>query len=280
MRGGIRLHDAFVHAEVAAIKPHEIGHGALVDGRAMVAIFVGDDVLAGGGAEALAAGGNFRGENSDAILDDHGVLFRERNLHAQLIWHGPATEEHLRALPVFAPRGKIKWEHSLARRGLVAVGAGIEQGADVIGLSEPGGEHQKINAGLLLDVEPEVFRFQKRHELFLTIFREDSVRIAAAGEESAEKHRVILGDGVGDQRRRACFAGGRRGMLAQEKANLFLQVRFQRDLERIPGAGRPLQCGGKFVQNALENFHVAGLESHRQQVAIRGGSHIEVRHAR
>src|SRR5438132_13584237 len=44
-RGVIR-HDAFVHSEVETAQPHEIRHLNLVNGRPMVAILIGNDVIA------------------------------------------------------------------------------------------------------------------------------------------------------------------------------------------------------------------------------------------
>ena len=95
-----------------------------------------------------------------------------------------------------------------------------------------------------------------------------------------EKRRVIVGDGVGDERDGAAFAGGGRGVFAQKKPNLLLHIRVQRGFERAPGARGPLERGRETLEHGLENFHVAGLEGHGQQVGAGCRGRLEIRHQR
>src|ERR1700730_6228736 len=54
---GIIRNDSFVHSEIEAANPLQVGHLDFVDRRPMVAIFVGDDVLAPAGGKTFPPGG-------------------------------------------------------------------------------------------------------------------------------------------------------------------------------------------------------------------------------
>ena len=159
----------------------------------------------------------------------------------------------------------------------VAIGAGIEQGADVIGFAQAGREHQEVHAGFLLDVKPQISRFDQRDEFLLGRFRDDKVRVAAGGKKGFEERRVIGGDSVGDQRDDAPRARRWRGMFAQQKPDLLSQAVTYRHLKGVARLRRPLQGGRKPFQDHLENRHVAAGERSRQEIAPGRGTGIEAR---
>ena len=93
-----------------------------------------------------------------------------------------------------------------------------------------------------------------------------------------EQGRIIAGNGVGNERDRAVFAGRGCGVLAQKKPNLILHISVQGFFKRTSRARRPLKRRGKPLQDRLENVQVACLKGHGEEVMALDRSGFKIRY--
>ncbi|PYK90574.1 MAG: hypothetical protein DME35_05395 [Verrucomicrobia bacterium] len=215
-RGVIR-HDAFVHSEVETAQPHEIRHLNLVNGRPMVAILIGNDVIATLGGIPVPTGRTGRIQNWHAISDERHVLRSERNFYAQMVGRRSAAEENLRSPPVSELGREIKRDHFITAGGTVAIGAGLQQRADVIGATQSGREHQAGNVAIVLNVIAKRLR-RKCVQKFLVVFwRQSRVHVCAAVQQGRKQGRVIGSNRVGKQRNAFPFRRRRRNMFRKQQ---------------------------------------------------------------
>src|SRR5882724_13471542 len=133
VRGRIIWHYALVHPEIKTAQSHEVGHIDMINGRTMIAFFVSDDEIAALGGIAVTTGGTGRIQNRHAVLDQRHVLRSERNFYAEMIGRRSAAEKNLRRLPMAELSREIKRDHLVTAGGAIAIGACLQQRADVIG---------------------------------------------------------------------------------------------------------------------------------------------------
>src|ERR1700736_3358027 len=107
----------------------------------MVAIFVGDDVVASPRGEAFSPSRANRVEHRHAIFNKRHVLRGERKFEAELIGRGSAAKKDLGATPISSLRCKVKREHLIASGGAVSISASVEQRPHIFRLIESSREH-------------------------------------------------------------------------------------------------------------------------------------------
>src|SRR5215471_13536691 len=123
----------------------------------MVSLLVGDYKFAPFRRITCSASGTLRTINRHAVLDEGDPLQSERNFEVQPIRRWSAAEKNLCGAPVTGLCGNIQRRHLVPACESVPIGACIEQSAQVVILSKPGGKHHDGKVSVFFHVTAERF---------------------------------------------------------------------------------------------------------------------------
>ena len=156
-----------------------------------------------------------------------------------------AAEKDLRATPLVILRGQIKGKHFALFRGAIFVRARIKQRLQVVGLTEPRGEHENGHALVVWKIVLQRFRRKRCQEFLVALVRQNGVGVRATREQCVEE-RPVVGCNCVSQKRNACRpsrVGGEACLPSRSRTWSWLP--FARAASRASGTRGPLFCGGK-----------------------------------
>ncbi|PYJ34311.1 MAG: hypothetical protein DME88_05710 [Verrucomicrobia bacterium] len=193
-------HVARVHSKIKTAQAHEIRHVYVVDRGTMISFLVGDHKFAPFRRITRSPSRALRAIHRHAVLKESDALQSERNFEAQAIRRWSAAKKNLCSTPVARFSGNIQRRHFVSTRQSAPVGTCVDQTAQVVILSKPGGKHRDGDVPVFFHVAAKPFRREHSQKILVRLRGQNRVRVGSTSQKRAEKRGVVSRNGVGKKR--------------------------------------------------------------------------------